>query len=289
MGFCFGVRDAIRLAESAAAAGPVTILGALVHNDEILKRLNRLGAVSSSNETGRGPGAVMITAHGVSDRVRAAVVKTGRQVLDATCPLVRDAHEKLRQLVAAGCFPVVIGRRGHVEVNGLTGDFDEHAIVLDEVDLVGVPERSKYGVVAQTTQPIARVERLVAALRQARPQSEVHFVDTVCGPTKRRQEAAVEMAQSVDVVLVIGGGRSNNTHELAQSCRQFCARVHQIEGPLDLNPCWFEDVESVGLTAGTSTPEYQVDAVEAALRRMNPGESDAQSSPCGSESSPTRH
>ena len=124
------------------------------------------------------------------------------------------------------------------------------------------------GVAAQTTQPIERVRYLVGLMRVRFPNSEVRFVDTVCQPTKQRQNAAVELAQQSDVVVVIGGAHSNNTHELVNTCSRYCARVHHVQTAEDLRQEWFEGAQTVGITAGTSTPDESIDQVAHWLRRL---------------------
>jgi 4-hydroxy-3-methylbut-2-enyl diphosphate reductase len=123
-------------------------------------------------------------------------------------------------------------------------------------------------VVAQTTQPIDRVRRLVGLLRERFPQSEVRFADTVCQPTKQRQSAAVDLALKCNVVIVIGGARSNNTRELVLTCLQFCERVHHVQTAADLRSTWFDGTETVGITAGTSTPDAVIDEVETWLNDL---------------------
>ena len=136
---------------------------------------------------------------------------------------------------------------------------------LDEEDVARLGERPRFGVVAQTTQPIDRVRQLVGLIRERFPESEVRFIDTVCQPTKQRQNAAIELAQKCDVVVVIGGAHSNNTHELVKTCSRFCARVHHVQTAADLREEWFCAEDTVGITAGTSTPDSVIAAVEKAL------------------------
>ena len=157
----------------------------------------------------------MITAHGASERRLAAVRERGLHVLDATCFLVRTAHSAVMTMAREGLHPVIVGRRDHVEVRGLTEDLDEFDVVLDEEDVGRLAPQARFGVVAQTTQPVERVQRLASLIRQRFPDAEVRVADTVCAPTKRRQAAALELARRCDVVIVIGGARSNNTRELA--------------------------------------------------------------------------
>jgi len=155
-------------------------------------------------------------------------------------------------MVEDGCHPVIIGQRNHVEVRGLTEDLAAFDVVLTEEDVAGLREHPRFGVAAQTTQPIDRVRRLVALIRNTFPQSEVRFQDTVCQPTKQRQTAAVDVARRSDVVIVIGGAHSNNTRELVATCSQHCRRVYHVQNASGLSPAWFEGAETVGLTAGTS-------------------------------------
>ena len=265
LGMCFGVRDAIALAQSEAARQPLTILGELVHNETVLADLRARGIAIAPHHPDAATPTVMVTAHGASDTAIAAARARGHHVLEATCPLVRVAHRAVQALVRDGFHPIFIGQRGHVEVRGLTEDLAECDIVLTEADVAVLRERPRFGIASQTTQPIERVRQLVAVIRARFPQSEVRFVDTVCQPTKQRQTAAEELARQCDVVVVIGGAQSNNTRELVATCARHCPRVHHVQGPDDLRPEWFIDVETVGLTAGTSTPDATIVAVEQAL------------------------
>ena len=267
-GMCFGVRDALRKAETLAAAGPLTVLGELVHNPLARARIERHGAREGNlQDLASAPVAVpvLVTAHGASDERRGAWRAAGFQVHDTTCPLVRRAHNELAALVAAGFFPVVIGRADHVEVRGLTGDFPGAAVIAEEADLPRLPEHPRYGVIAQTTQPTDQVHRLVAALRAARPEAEVSFRDTVCQPTRDRQAALRKLLLEVEVVVVVGGRTSNNTRQLLLAVEAAGRRGHQIEQPDELEPAWFVGAETVGLTAGTSTLPETVQAVRDRL------------------------
>jgi 4-hydroxy-3-methylbut-2-en-1-yl diphosphate reductase len=168
--------------------------------------------------------------------------------------------------VAEGCHPVIVGQRDHVEVRGITDDLAAFDVVLTEADVAALEEHPRFGVAAQTTQQSERVQRLVALIQQRFPQSEVRFVDTVCRPTRQRQNAAVELARQCGIVLVIGGAHSNNTRELVATCRQSCPRVYHLQTKDDLCLEWFTHADIVGITAGTSTPDHVIDAVEQQLR-----------------------
>jgi 4-hydroxy-3-methylbut-2-enyl diphosphate reductase len=271
LGMCFGVRDAITLALEESTRQPLTILGELVHNESVVGDLRARGiAIEAQAAAVRTP-AVMITAHGASDKTLAQARLHGLQVLQATCPLVHYAHRAVQQLVREGWHPVIIGQRGHVEVRGLTEDLAEFDVVLTEEDVRQLAERPRFGVAAQTTQPVEKVGRLVDSLRRQFPDSQVRYVDTVCQPTKQRQTSAVDLARQSDVVVVVGGTNSNNTRELAATCRRHCGRVHHVQSADDLQTEWFTGAATVGITAGTSTPDDIIDEVENWIRSVVSG------------------
>lgn len=259
---CFGVRDAIALALEQAKSGPLTVLGDLVHNENVLAHLRARGIQIAQQVGAVETQAVMITAHGASEKAINRAEERGLSVTEATCPLVRAAHRAVAALVREGYHPVVIGKRDHVEVRGLTEGLQEFEIVLSEADVFELRERPRFGVAAQTTQPIDKVRRLVELIRQRFPDSEVRFIDTVCRPTKQRQNAAAELAQQSDVVVVIGGAHSNNTQELVKTCAAYCPRVHHVQAATDLRPEWFTEARTVGITAGTSTPDSVISEVQ---------------------------
>src|SRR5262249_20737203 len=255
LGMCFGVRDAIALALEHADAGPLTILGDLVHNPTVLStREARRIAVAQDVAHVKTPTA-MVTAHGASERTLARTRALGLTVIEATCPLVHAAHRAIASLARDGYHVVIVGQRDHVEVRGLTGDLDRFDVVLEDDDVLALEEYSRFGVASQTTQPVEKVRHLVQLIRQRFPQSIVRFLDTVCQPTKERQSSAIEIARQADVVIVVGGRSSNNTRELVATCARHCARVHHVQTDADVRPEWFDAATVVGLTAGTSTPD----------------------------------
>ena len=265
LGMCFGVRDAIALAVRQSRMAPLTILGDLVHNETVIAELRARGIKIEQQVGNVTTPVVMATAHGASERVLNRARQRGLNVIEATCPLVRLAHRAVAKLARGGYHPVIIGKRDHVEVRGMTEDLDEFDVVLSDEDIAKLRARQQFGVVAQTTQPIERARHLVRLLRERFPQSEVRFVDTVCQPTKLRQNAAIELAQQCDVVVVIGGANSNNTHELLKTCRRHCAHTHHVQTTDDLRAEWFTDSDTVGITAGTSTPDKLISEVQAWL------------------------
>jgi 4-hydroxy-3-methylbut-2-enyl diphosphate reductase len=269
-GMCFGVRDAIAQAEELAAHAPLTILGELVHNPIVREQLRVRGVVEASLDQTRSTSQrVMITAHGASDLKRALWRERGFEVVDGTCPLVHHAHEQLKRLVGAGYFPIVIGKRGHVEVRGLTEDFSEAVVIEVATDIQELPVRARYGVISQTTQPIDHVRELVAEIQKLRPKSEVRFIDTVCRPTKDRQLALRKLIAVADTIVVIGGHHSNNTRQLVETCSAAGKPAFHIERAEELKPHWFAPNDVVGLTAGTSTMPETVEAVFKRLQKIS--------------------
>jgi 4-hydroxy-3-methylbut-2-enyl diphosphate reductase len=266
LGMCFGVRDAIALALNQP--GPVTILGDLVHNATVLNQLRSQGVKIEHQVANVTTPDVIITAHGASQTSLNRVREHGLNVLEATCPLVHFAHRSVATLVREGYHPVIVGKRDHVEVRGIIEDLEFFDVILHEEDVEHLRERPRFGVAAQTTQPIDRVQYLVELIRRKFPRAEVKFIDTVCQPTKQRQSAAIQLAKQSEVVVVVGGSQSNNTRELVATCAQYCDRVHHVQNSEDLWPDWFAGAESVGITAGTSTPESAIDAVERWLKEF---------------------
>lgn len=274
LGMCFGVRDAIALALEQVEAGPLTILGDLVHNTTVLASLQAKGIAIANEAAQVRTQTVMVTAHGASGRTLANTRALGLDVVEATCPLVHVAHRAVTALVRDGYHPVIIGQRAHVEVRGLTEDLADFDVVLDEEDVLALDGHPRIGIAAQTTQSIERVQHLVALIRRRFPQSEVRFIDTVCQPTKLRQNAAVELARHCDVVIVIGGANSNNTRELVTTCSRYCSHVHHVQTASDLRPEWFVAAGAVGITAGTSTPDHVIDRVDERIREFAAGQGD---------------
>lgn len=271
-GMCFGVRDAVDLALRLTRQGPLTILGDLVHNPDIIAQMDAAGATRAQRPEQVRTRALLLTAHGTSGTVKEQLRAEGRQVHDATCPLVKRAHLALARLVAEGRYPVVIGQAGHVEVCGLVGDLTRFTIILSQEDLalLDAPVRAgeRLGVVAQTTQPIDHILSLVDAIQRRFPATDVRFLDTVCQPTKDRQEALRRLAAQAQVVVVVGGPESNNTRKLTELARGLGRPAYQVAGVEDLRPEWFGEARVVGLTAGTSTPDRIIQEVRAWLEAL---------------------
>jgi 4-hydroxy-3-methylbut-2-enyl diphosphate reductase len=268
MGMCFGVRDAIDMALGLTQHGPVTILGDLVHNPDVIAQLESAGAARARHREEVATQTVLLTAHGTAKRVKLRLEQEGYRVHDAACPLVSRVHTALGKLRAEGRHPVIIGQADHVEVRGLVGDLEDYSVVLHEEDLQALAGRPRIGIVAQTTQPLDRVLELVAAIRQRFPAADVRFIDTVCQPTKDRQQALQRLVAETDAIVVVGGPESNNSRKLTELARRLGRPAYQVASAAELRPEWFQGVKVVGLTAGTSTPDAIIAQVRARLEVM---------------------
>ena len=271
MGLCFGVRDALEVIDRVEEPATVTIYGQLVHNEIVQTQLEARGFALRS-EAHRGDSlpetpAVLVTAHGISDRERERLVSAGKRLVDTTCPLVMRAHQAARNLQAEGYHVLVIGRRGHVEVEGIVGDL-AHYDVIESADEVAVYPHRRLGIVCQTTATECRVERIRAAIVERNPDAEIQFVDTVCLPTKEHQRALERLLDRVDAVVIVGGHHSNNTRELVARCRERGKPALHVQSAAELDTAWLKGFATVGLTAGTSTLPDTIDEIHRALARI---------------------
>jgi 4-hydroxy-3-methylbut-2-enyl diphosphate reductase len=268
MGLCFGVRDALKATRAIERPERVTIHGELVHNERVLHDLARRGfrvLPEGDREAMPTTPEVLITAHGVSDRERARLRAGGKRLLDTTCPLVVRVHEAARRLERdEGRYVLVIGRRGHVEVRGIVGDLRGFE-VLERVEDVRPFPHPRLGIVCQTTTTMREADAIVRRVRQCNPDADIRFVDTVCQPTRDRQRALDELLDEVEAVVVVGGRRSNNTRRLVARCLERGTPALHVQSPSDLDSDWFSGFRTVGLTAGTSTPDEIIEAVHRAM------------------------
>ena len=276
-GFCFGVVRAINEAEMALQTGAIASLGDIVHNRIEVQRLEALGLQTISHEdmptiAGR---RMLIRAHGEPPRTYALAKEYGIEVIDATCPVVaalqRKVKEAYRKMQALGGTVVILGKRGHAEVVGLTGQVDEQAVVVESEDDLQVIDFSRpIYFLSQTTQSIEKFNHLAEIMRNKVAHDEMITIDdTICRRVSSREEHLREFARQHDVVIFVCGRKSSNGKVLYNICRQENARSYNIEEASELQREWFEGAESVGICGATSTPKWLMESIAEAILSIN--------------------
>jgi len=264
-GFCFGVKKAIDRAEQQDEA---FIFGSLIHNPQEVARLDKLGKhIVSSLDDVKG-NQVIITAHGLDIKKVLEMKAREMEIVDTTCPLVTHIYRSGWKLQEQGLQVVIIGDPKHVEVKGIASRMNNPIIVYKEEDVEQVPMGARIGVVSQSTLLLEKFDRFVELLKAR--AGEFVAVNTICKPTKDRQTAAKALSQEVDVMVVIGGYNSSNTHKLADVAAERLGKqdTHHIETAQELEPKWFEGKKHVGVTAGASTPDYLIQEVVKAIEAL---------------------
>lgn len=265
-GFCFGVQRAIEIALRAVAEhGKVYCVGPLIHNRQAVEELRRKGleVVEELDQVPAGA-PVMIRTHGAGPRLYEQVARRGHTIIDATCPFVMRAHRAAKEYTEEGYDVVVLGDRDHPEARGLAQHTGGRAVIVEEAaEVDALPLSSRVAVVCQTTQRLDRLQALIAALLPR--VQELRVANTICDATAQRQSASAELAQRVDVMIVVGGYHSANTTRLAQICKATGTETYHVETAEELQEGWFDEADTVGVTAGASTPD---DAIRAVVQRI---------------------
>ena len=270
-GFCFGVKRAMSLIEEGLGDGKRTIysIGDVIHNPQAVEDLKSRGviAVSSMDELSEGD-TLIVRAHGVMPSLIEEARIRGIDLIDTTCPFVQKSQEYVRQMAAEGRKVIIIGDSSHPEVCAISGQAGSDPVIistLEEAESVGVIDRA--GVVIQTTFSHEKAMRIIYELEKSIGDLRVH--DTICQATVLRREATLELASSVDMVLVVGGKGSSNTKRLYQMCVDEGLMARFIETADDIDTSWFKNGDRIGLTTGTSTPDWVIEEVLARLREIS--------------------
>ena len=269
VGFCFGVKRAINMTRQALAEyNDVYILGDVVHNRTVTNELEERGLVKVADLGDARQGTMVIRAHGLPKKQIDDAYQRGLNIVDATCPIVRQAQEAAAELQSRGCQLIIIGDKNHAEIKGILGALDETAVVVDSVQDLhnsGLTKRQlrKVGVIFQTTHSFELcreiVDELIAMCK------EVQVMNTICRPVRNRQMDAVELAQHVDTMIVVGSHHSANTLELKHLCERYAPRTIHIDTADNLDITLFRGDEVVGIATGLSTPPEIVEEVKKRL------------------------
>jgi 4-hydroxy-3-methylbut-2-enyl diphosphate reductase len=268
-GACYGVQRALDLTLAASQDKAVCTFGPLIHNPQVVSNLEHRGIRVANGLDDCKNEAVVIRSHGVVPEVIETLQSRGLEVIDATCPHVMRAQRAAASLEKKGYHVLVVGEAGHPEVEGILAHAKREGNKCTVVGCVAdIPHNlsDPVGIVVQTTQSHQKLQEIVDSLEKRGITPVVK--DTICFATIQRQEAAKNLASSVDVMLVIGGRNSSNTTRLYEMCQQCGNAVYHIESAVEINPVWFESVSSVGISAGASTPENQIEEVVSYLETL---------------------
>ena len=272
-GFCAGVDRAIEIVERALTryGRPIYVRHEIVHNTYVVDDLKRKGAIFIEDLADVPPGATLVfSAHGVSQAVRAEAAQRGFQVFDATCPLVTKVHVEVAKLAREGYEFIMIGHKGHPEVEGTMGQLSAGIyLVEDTADVAGVkPLGDKLAVVTQTTLSVDDAAQILAEVKRCFPNVREPKKQDICYATQNRQDAVKVMAPGVDVVIVVGSPTSSNSNRLRELAQRLGTAAYMVDSATDLQSEWFEGRRRVGLTAGASAPDVLVQDVIARLREF---------------------
>jgi len=273
-GFCAGVDRAIEIVERALKkfGAPIYVRHEIVHNTYVVNDLKAKGAIFIEELSDVPAGATLVfSAHGVSQEVRREATQRGFSIFDATCPLVTKVHVEVAKLHKEGYEFIMIGHKGHPEVEGTMGQLTEGIFLVEDVEDVAhapVTRPERVAVVTQTTLSVDDAAEILAAVKRRFPQVREPKMQDICYATQNRQDAVKVLAPSVDVVIVVGSPTSSNSNRLRELAQRLGTPAHMVDQPEDLQPEWFIGKPRVGLTAGASAPDILVDRVIERLRAM---------------------
>jgi 4-hydroxy-3-methylbut-2-enyl diphosphate reductase len=269
-GFCFGVERAVEMVEEALEEGDtVRTLGPLIHNEQEMQRLGTHGVATISEpvQIKRGETAV-IRAHGVTPEVQRELEEKASKVVDATCPFVTRVQKLARRAAEQNRHVIVVGNPDHPEMIGVKGYAPEHAFVIkDETEVAGLPKLNNPLVVSQTTIKAKTFYDTAEAVK-TKTDDEVQIVNTICSATRDRQDAARALAGEVDAFYIIGGRHSSNSRKLLTVCKEQCEKSFLIETEDEINAQDLIGVETVGVTAGASTPNWLIEKIVKHLEEI---------------------
>jgi len=254
-GYCFGVRDAVNLAyDTAKDHGEVYMLGTIVHNEKVVEDLSKSGT-KVVDELVEVPSdkPILFRAHGTAPNVWDKANQKKLNIIDATCPLVTEIHDEIKKLEAEGRRTIIIGDHGHDEVVGIAAQVKDPIILANVKEAKALRKMKKAGVVSQSTQMIENVQDIINVLMQK--VFDLRFVNTICFPTRRNHEQIKELATQCEVMIIIGSFTSANSKRLTQLALERNKRSYQVTCADDMEAFWFENCETVGISAGASTPD----------------------------------
>ncbi|MFH1245997.1 MAG: 4-hydroxy-3-methylbut-2-enyl diphosphate reductase [Candidatus Omnitrophota bacterium] len=271
-GFCFGVRRAIKIAvNTARSRRHIEMLGDIVHNENVIKMMQKAG-IKRVKRLSRGKGkTLLIQAHGIPASVYKKAKMLGYNIIDATCPMVKEIHSIVKAMEGKEYKIVVIGDKKHDEVTGINGQLKNKAVIIDEKkDLLQLKKQDipKTAIVVQSTQDADKASALARELRLFLPK--VKFFNTICKPTRQKQEEIKTMSRENDVMIIIGSKYSANTQRLYQISKLLNKRTYQVQSDKEVRKGWIAGVKSAGISSGASTPDYVTRKVVLTIKKFRP-------------------
>ena len=267
-GYCFGVRDAVNLAyDTAEQNGDVYMLGHIVHNENVVQDLDSAGAkVINSLDDVPEDKPILFRAHGTPVETWDDAYAKQINIVDATCPLVLEIHVEVKKLESEGRRIIIIGDHGHDEVVGIASQVKDAIIVSSAEEAQALRKTKRAGVVSQSTQTIENVQEIINIIMTK--VFDLRFVNTICYPTKRNQSQIKELANQCDVMIVIGSFTSANSKRLTALAKERNAHSFQVTCADEIDAVWLKDVETVGVSAGASTPDKIIDEVLTKIKEI---------------------
>lgn len=270
-GFCFGVKRALNIAlETAKSNEKVFMLGDIVHNEDVVRQVQEAGIEKIKQLTSGKGKILLIRAHGSGIKTFKRSKMSGYKIIDATCPMVKEIHKIAKSFERRGYRIIIIGDKKHDEVQGIIGQLKRKAIVIDNIKRVPfklISKLKKACILSQSTQNIDQVARIVKVLRPYCRQ--VRFFNTICMPTRIKQEEIKRMSEGNDVMIVIGSKSSANTKRLYEISKSINKQTYWIESRRDIKLNWFENAQNVGIAAGASTPDSTTQEVVTYLKQIH--------------------
>ena len=267
-GYCFGVRDAVNLAyDTAKEHGEVYMLGTIVHNERVIEDLSKVGAKvvdSLSDVPDNKP--LLFRAHGTPPQLWQEASKRDLKLIDATCPLVTEIHHEIKKLENENRRTIIIGDHGHDEVVAIAAQVKKPIIISSIEEAKSLRKMKRAGIVSQSTQMIENVQEIINVLMEK--VFDLRFINTICFPTRRNHEQIKNLAVKSDVMIIIGSFTSANSKRLTQLALERNKKSFQVTSAKDLNRSWFENCESVGISAGASTPDETIKDVVKKIKKI---------------------
>jgi 4-hydroxy-3-methylbut-2-enyl diphosphate reductase len=270
-GFCFGVKRALAIAlETAGSESKVYMLGDIVHNEDVVRLINKAG-IKKINKLSSGRNKILlIRAHGVCRDIIKKASRLGYKIIDATCPMVKEIHKIAQEVEKKGYEIIVIGDKRHDEVHGITGQLEGKAIIIDglrHIPFERIKRIKRAAILVQSTQNLEKVDTIIETIKPY--IKDLEFFNTICQPTRIKQEEIKRMPQDNDVMIIIGSKTSANTRRLYEISKSLNKKTYWVKAKKEIRRVWFKNVKRVGVTAGASTPDSTTQDIVTYLKQIS--------------------